>query len=299
MIVVIGATGNVGRCLVDRLCAAGQRPRIVVRDERKAASWQGRVETVVGDVRDAATLERAFSGALRLFCLSFIEEPPEVDRGVIDAARDAGVGHVVKLSTIGATSEVPIGRMHREREDWIRASGMAWTFLRPGFFMTNTLRWADMIKADGRVVTPAADGMIAPIAEQDIAEAAALSLMQPGHDGQIYELTGDQLISARGQVEILARVLDRPITCVDADIASAIRRMSALDAPPWLLESLRAMWTDVSAGRGAQRTTTFDTLTGHKPIDFEAWCHEHRSAFTSSCLVAWSRSPASPPTRTT
>jgi uncharacterized protein YbjT (DUF2867 family) len=280
MIAVIGATGNIGRGLVDRLCEAGERPRVVVRDDRKAASWQGRVETVVGDVRDPDTRERAFSGAHQMFCLSFIEEPPGVDRAVIDAARNAGVGHVVKLSTIGATSDVPIGRMHREREEWIRASGMAWTFLRPGYFMTNTLRWAPTIKTDGRVVTPAADGMFAPISEQDIAETAALTLLRPGHEAQIYELTGDQLISAREQVETLARVLDRPIDCVNVDVETAVRRMQTLGAPSWLLASLRAMWTAVGAGQGSQRTTTFETLVGRKPVDFEAWCHQHRCDFS-------------------
>ncbi len=279
MIVVIGATGNVGHALVERLLEAGERPRIVVRDEQKASAWRGQVDVVVGDVRDERTRGRAFRGADRMFCLSFIEEPPQVDRDVIDDACRAGVGHIVKLSTIGAASDVPIGRMHREREEWIRASGMEWTFLRPGYFMANTLRWATMIKADGRVVTPAADGMIAPVSERDIAEIAALSFLQPGHVGRTYELTGDQLISARGQVETLSRVLERPIECVNAEIQPALGRMEALGAAPWLVASLQAMWSTVAAGDGDHRTDTFQTLSGRRPVDFETWCGQHRADF--------------------
>jgi uncharacterized protein YbjT (DUF2867 family) len=280
MIVVIGATGNIGRALVDRLIDAGERPRVVVRDAGKAAGWQGRVDPVVGDLGDPDTRKRAFVGAHKVFCMSFIDQPPELDRAVIDAARDAGVRHIVKLSTIGAMSEVPIGRRHREREEWIVSSGLAWTFLRPGFFMTNTLLWAATIKAEGRVVSPSADGPIAPISEGDIADVASLCLREAGHEGHVYELTGAHLISAREQVATLGRVLGRPITCVDADIAGALHRMRTLGRPPWLLESLETMWTDVAAGRGNQRTDTFATLAGRPPTTFEAWCQQHRPDFT-------------------
>jgi uncharacterized protein YbjT (DUF2867 family) len=279
MIVVIGATGNVGSALVDQLCDAGERPRVLVRDARKAERWQGRVEVIVGDARDAGALARALAGARKLFCLSFIEEPPEVDRGVIAAARDAGVRHVVKLSTIGASSSVPIGRRHLEREEWIRASGMAWTFLRPGYFMSNTLRWAPSIRAEGRVVAPAADGRMAPIAERDIAEIARRSLLEPGHEGETYELTGAELTTARAQVAVLARVLGRPLACVDADLETALERMRAMGRPPWVLESLAAMWTELRAGRGDQRTDAFGRLTGGAPQGFGQWCREHRDAF--------------------
>lgn len=279
MIVVIGATGNVGSALVDQLCDSGERPRIVVRDDRKARRWEKCVETVVGDMREPETRDRALMGAERLFCLSFIEQPPEVDRAITDAAREAGVRHIVKLSTIGASSSAPIGLRHLEREDWIRASGVAWTFLRPTFFMANSLRWASMIKTEGRVVAPAADGKIPPISERDIAEVAKLCLLQPGHEGKTYELTGAELISAREQVEVLSRVLGKPITFVEVDIENAIGQMRALGRPPWVLESLQEMWIAVRAGRGGQRTSTFEELTGQAPQNFEAWCREHRSEF--------------------
>lgn len=235
---------------------------------------------MVGDIREAATRERVFKGAHKLFCISFIEEPPEIDHAVIDAARDVGVRHIVKLSTIGASSPIPIGRRNLEREDWIRASGMAWTFLRPGYFMANTLRWAAMIKAEGRVETPAADGLIAPISEQDIAEIAKLCLLQPGHEAKTYELTGIELITAREQVKILSRVIGKPIDCVDVDVAKAVAQIRALGQPPWLVESLQTKWCSVRDGFGNQRTDTFENLTAHPPLGFEAWCEGHRSDFT-------------------
>jgi uncharacterized protein YbjT (DUF2867 family) len=146
--------------------------------------------------------------------------------------------------------------------------------------MANTLRWTEVIKTDGRVATPAADGKTAPIAEQDIAEIAALSLLLPGHEGKTYELTGSSLISARDQIGILSRVLGVSIACVDLEIGSALDRMRALGREDWLLESLREIWTAVRDGQGIQQTHTFEALTRRRPLGFEAWCEQHRADFS-------------------
>lgn len=279
MIAVIGATGNVGRALVDQLCDAGERPRIVSRDGGKASRWGNRVETVVGDVRDTTTRERVLAGVEKLFSLSFIEAPAEVDAAITTAARNAGVRHIVKLSSIGAPSAIPIGRRHGECEEFVRASGVAWTFLRPGYFMANTLRWVPMIKAEGRVVTPAPDAKVQPISEKDVAEVARLCLLQSAHEGKIYELIGAEHISAREQVGILSRVLGKPIQCHEADTESTLEHLRALGQPAWLIESFRAMWANLGAGGGNPRLSILQELTGRAPQSFEAWCQAHCSAF--------------------
>lgn len=279
MILVIGATGNVGRQLVDRLCEAQEAVRIVTRDPRRATKWHGLVELVVGDVRDPEVRRRAMREVDRMFALSFVDAPDTVDRQVTEDARAAGVRHITKLSTIGATTPIPIGQRHRLCEDWVRASGIPWTFLRPGFFMTNTLRWASAIRDTGQVTVPAPDGPIAPISEYDIAEVAFRSLVDTGHDGRIHSLTGDTLLTAREQIAILSEVLDRRIECHAADIEQTARRFGEAGQPEWLVASLRAMWEGVQAGTADQRTATFRELTGRSPMSYAEWSIRHVADF--------------------
>jgi uncharacterized protein YbjT (DUF2867 family) len=183
------------------------------------------------------------------------------------------------LSSRGATTDVPIGIEHRARELVIEASGIPWTFLRPGYFMTNTLRWAPAIRRDRRVSVPAADGMIVPIAAEDIAEVACLALSQPGHANRYYELTGAELVSAREQVAILARVLGAPIECVPLSLEDAAAGARSSGLPDKLVDSFVMMWRATAAGAGASRTDVFAQLTGHAPMTFNAWAEKHRTAF--------------------
>lgn len=279
MITVFGASGNVGRELVARLHASGHPVRVVTRKEHLAG--QAGIEHVIGDLSDPATVTRALAGADRLFLLLAIGGPrPIDDRAVIEQARRAGLRHVVLLSSSGATLPIPLGQHHRQREQWLEESGLDWTFLRPGYFMSNALQWARSIAAAGRVATPVADGATAPIAPGDIAEVAALALTAPGHERQIYTLTGGEILTAREQLAILARTLGRRIECVAEPIEVAVeelRRRSGL--PEWVLESFALMWKHVLGGQGATRTETVKTLTGHAPIRFEAWCEANRAAF--------------------
>jgi uncharacterized protein YbjT (DUF2867 family) len=278
MISVVGATGNVGAELVELLCKEGAPVRVLTRSADKAARLSARVDVVVGDIRDEGARRRLLAGATRLFCFPFVEEPLLHD-AIVDDARRAGIRHVVALSSIGAATEIPIGRRHREREEAIERSSLPWTFLRPSYFASNALRWAPSIKAEGQVVSPVPDRKADAIAPRDIAEVAKLALVQPGHEGKIYVLTGAELLTVREQVDILARVLGKPITCFEVSIDAAIAPLHAMGRPDWLIESLVAMWTSLRAGAADPRTDTFATLVGRPPEGFESWATAHRNAF--------------------
>ena len=151
MIAVLGATGNIARHIVDALIATGERPRVVTRN-RTRTSWDGeKVELCEGDIRSDEFRARALEGADKIFTLSFVEEDPTLLRDVLGDAGHAGVGHIVLLSSVGASSSISIGRKHAGTEEAVSASGIASTFLRPGYLMSNTLRWASGIRRDGRV----------------------------------------------------------------------------------------------------------------------------------------------------
>jgi uncharacterized protein YbjT (DUF2867 family) len=218
VILVTGATGNVGRNVVEQLVDAGE-------------------EVLQGDLRRPETLRAALRGVDR----AFLFPVPGQLRGFLDAA-EAALGRLVLLSASAVTFEPPnaIGRMHAECEQVVAESGLPWTFLRPGAFMANDLNWAAGIKAAGVVRGPGGDVSSAPIDERDIAAVAVRALLDDGHAGQAYLLTGQESLTQIERVRILGEVLGRELRFeeetrrtgprADADLCSrGDRRLDAHD----------------------------------------------------------------------
>lgn len=148
MILVTGATGNVGRELTEQLLQSGQAMRILTRDPGKVPAWHGRLEVAVGDLGKPETLDAAFED---VGCLFLVTASTEQDENALRAAKKAGAQHLVKLSTFEAVDPLMSEHVkwHREREELIRSPGLAWTFLRPTMFMSTALDWAKTIRQDG------------------------------------------------------------------------------------------------------------------------------------------------------
>ena len=160
MIGVIGGTGMTGRGVVSALQAKGAEFRCLVRDPAAAAETLGAdVELVQADTADAASVEAGLAGCDKLFLLTgHSPVMAEQQIGAIEAAKRAGVTHVVKLSggpaIVQEDTEAKIGRAHWEIEQALKASGLEWTVLQPGFFMQNFLNMAGMVKGQGKVMMP-------------------------------------------------------------------------------------------------------------------------------------------------
>ena len=283
MILLTGATGNIGTELVKLLAANGVSLRVISRDERKVAQLDSRIERIIGDLHEVAVVQRALQGIDKLFMIPVLLDPDhDADRLLINEARRAGVGHIVLVSSgavrLGAKN--PIGALHREKEVFIQETGIPWTFLRPGGFMSNALRfWADTIKSQAKVFNPTGDGKTAPISPYDIAAVAAVALTNTGHEGKLYDLTGPELLSTPDQVRILSKVVGKPIQCIDIPIEVAAERMSSNGVPEPLVESLSHLWMLVRQNEYPFQTNEVERLTGKPAQTFETWCHEHRSAF--------------------
>jgi len=213
VILVFGATGTIGEELISILSGDGVSAIAVTRGPVPARS-RPRIRWVQADLSAPASLDQLFSDVGSMFLLT--GNHPDMARvqvTAIDAAARAGVGHVVKLSALGASdhSKLPIGRAHYEAEAALIASGMRWTILRPHVFMQNLLAQAPGIVHAGRIEGASGDGRIPFIDTRDIAACAAVALTRAGHDGEKYILTGPQALSYYDLARILTEVIGRPV----------------------------------------------------------------------------------------
>ncbi|HET9912936.1 MAG TPA: SDR family oxidoreductase [Anaerolineales bacterium] len=279
MILVTGATGNIGKELIPLLLQTGQLVRVLTRDEHKVAHLDARVERAVGDLDKPETLRMAVKGVERLFLVTF---ETQQDINMIETAKRAGVRQIVKLSTLEAAEhKIKVGKWHYEREELIRASGLDWTFLRPGMFMSNSIEWwAESIKVQGSVFFPGGKkGKVAPVDPRDVAQVAALALTQPGHNGQAYTLTGSELFTIGEMVQVIARVLGKPVQYVDIPPIAAKLFMLKTGMDKTLVNALMEMLASLRRNEGAIVTDTVRQVTGQPPRTFETWCREHIEAF--------------------
>ncbi|MFJ6854219.1 SDR family oxidoreductase [Streptomyces sp. NPDC091271] len=212
MIVVTGATGNIGRPLTQALAEAGRQVTAV---SRHAAAVPNGVRHVVADLAEPAGLKPALAGAEQLFLLlsGDLHATGANPADIIGDAAAAGVRRVVLLSTLGVVTR-PSGGTRiamRALEDTLRESGLEWVILRPGGFASNALWWAESVRTQQVVAAPFGDVGVPIIDPADIAAVAAACLLDDRHTGGVYELTGPEVITPRGQTEAIATALGSPL----------------------------------------------------------------------------------------
>ncbi|MFI0156027.1 SDR family oxidoreductase [Streptomyces lydicus] len=208
MIIVTGATGNIGRPLTQALAAAGQQVTAV---SRHTAAMPDGVRHVAADLAEPAGLKPALAGAKALFLLlsGDLHAAGASPADIIGQAAASGVRRVVLLSTLGVVTR-PFGPTRiamRALEDTLRESGLEWAILRPGGFASNALWWAESVRAQQVVAAPFGDVGVPIIDPADIAEVAAACLLEDRHAGGVYELTGPEVITPRQQAAAIAGAL--------------------------------------------------------------------------------------------
>ncbi|MGW2231484.1 NAD(P)H-binding protein [Streptomyces formicae] len=212
MIVVTGATGNIGRPLTQALVEAGEQVTAV---SRHAATVPDGVRHVTADLAEPSSLATALDGAKALFLLlsGDLHSPGAKPTDIIGLAAARGVRRVVLLSSQGVATR-PLGASRvamRAVEDALRASGMDWVLLRPGGFASNAFAWAESVRTRGTAAAPFGDVGVPVVDPADIAEVAAACLVDELHSGAVYELTGPEVITPRQQAEVIAEALGSPI----------------------------------------------------------------------------------------
>lgn len=282
MILITGGTGQSGVEIVRQLAATGTRFRALVRNPAKADSVRLRgVEVVQGDMADKNSLARALEGVERVLLLSSPDATfVEAQGTVISVAKQAGVRHIVKFSAMTADpkSRSTFPRMHGQTEELVRGSGLAWTFLRPTFFMQNWLGLAGMVK-QGTIYQPAGDAKAAPVDIRDIAAVAVKTLTEAGHEGKAYDITGPEQLSYHDIARILSEVSGHPVKYQDISPATARQAMLGMGLPEFVADAINQLMDQLRAGQYARTTSVIKDVAKKEPITFGQFAKENVAAW--------------------
>jgi len=280
MILVTGATGTVGNTVARILAGTGETVHVLARNPERASFPNG-VSVVRGDFTDPSTLEAAAHDADAIFLML-----PAMDSKLEQAVAQAAP-HVKRIAFLSSalvsidTSRASfIARQHASIEDAIKASGVDWTILRPGYFAANALRWwLPQLQKSDTLRWPFPGARFAPIHERDMAEIAVLGLRDSAHAGKTYDLTGPEAITAAEQLFAIARATHRDLRWEEAQGDAARAALAFL--PPPLLEGILASW-ERATYEPPFVTDTVARVLGKPARSFEQWAGDHADAFAKS-----------------
>jgi uncharacterized protein YbjT (DUF2867 family) len=284
MILVTGATGLNGKELLRVLSASGVAVRALVRNPAKAEAIAAlpNVEIVQGDMAHPETLAAGLRGVDRAMLISSSDPMMlDVQTNFIDAAKQAGVKHVVKLSGImpELDSAFRFARMHGEIEKRLEASGMAFTHLRAGEFMPAYFRQVPNITAKGAMFLPMEEASIASIDVGDIAEIAARVLTGSGHEGKTYPLTGPQALTMTEVAEKLSAATGKTIRYVNVPPEAARQAQLAAGMPPYLADALFELFAERRNGKEAKVWPDAELLLDRRPTSFDEFAKRNAAVF--------------------
>jgi uncharacterized protein YbjT (DUF2867 family) len=269
-ILVTGATGNVGRHLVEQLVRAGHHVRALTRNAATAQLPDG-AEVVVGDLQRPETLAAAMQGAVALHLINFGGDDYallQTGKAIVEMAERAGVKRVTVL----------LGPEKGSLEQAVEESSMAWTFLQPVEFMSGGLDFAEAIRAGGVVKVPFAARRSAMVHDADIAAVAAVALTQEGHGGQTYTITGGEVLTPREMIRIIGKVLGREIAIEELDEAQARQAWREAGMSEDIIEFMAWAYGNTPP-IGYTVVPTVQQVTGRPPRTFRQWAEEHRAQF--------------------
>ncbi|MFC7305743.1 NAD(P)H-binding protein [Streptomyces monticola] len=268
---VTGATGTVGRQIVEQLLLKGVPVRALTRDPARA-DLPADVEVVGGDLAAPDSLAAAFEGVEAAHLITFGGEafaPLETGPELVALAEKAGVRRVTVLHGGGPS---PV-------EDVVRASALDWTVLMPVEFMSNALEWAEPIRTADEVREPFVGRLSAMVHEADIGAVAAAALTESGHAGQEYVITGPDVLTLSGKTEAIAAARGRAVRLVELTEDEARGQWRAQGMPESTIDFLVMVYRDTPP-EGRTVTDVVQRVTGRPARTFGQWATQHAAAFT-------------------
>ena len=285
MLLLTGVTGKTGGASAQALLKKGIPLRAIVRNAEKAAGLKAAgVELVLGDVTDRAVLEKAMVGISKaLMIMPNGEKQLELEKQFVDVAKQAGVKHVIKMSSIEAVADAksPIPKIHYASEQYLMTSGLGWTMVKPNFFMQNFLGSAGTIKEQGKIFLPMGEGKTVMADTRDIGAVVAAVMTGTGHEGKSYEITGPEVLSFADAAARFSKVLGRKIDYVHVPMPAYRQTLSRFLTNPWHLNAVCELFQEIADGHVLRTTDTVQKLTGKPPTSLEQFIRDHQTIFTT------------------
>jgi len=283
-VLVTGATGTIGRDVAKQLSEKGVSVRAGVRDQAKARKQFGsKIALTPFDFENEKSFAEAFEGVEKVFLLPpLLPNQLEIMDAFVDAAKRAGIRHIVKLSAIGVDDERRPTAIegHAANEQHIRESGAAFTFLRPNSFMQNFFTYFP--PRNGAIYLPWGNGSASFVDTRDIASVAARVLTSDGHEGKIYTLTGPATLGIAEVARILSEVTRREFKYVDVPEAAARDGMLQAGLPQWQVELVMELHAVNKQSRWNAITSDIEKVTGTPPTDFAQFARDHADKFRAT-----------------
>ena len=277
---VTGATGELGGRVASRLADRGVEQRLIVRDQARAPSLPHAEVAVFGGYEDGDGMRRALEGVETLFLVSAAEDPARVllHKTAVDAAVAAGVRRIVYTSFVRAAPDATFtfARDHFHTEEHIKASGVAYTFLRHNLYID----FVPMLcPADGVIRGPADDGRVAAVSRDDISEVAAAVLTGEGHEGQTYDVTGIEAFTLTEAAAELSRVTGRNIAFQDETLEEARESRRSSGAPDYVIEGWVTTYAAIAAGDLDVVTDCVERFCDREPQRLGDWLRANPDSY--------------------
>ena len=282
MILLTGATGRVGSAAAKALARENIPFRALVRDPDKVAFDPDAAEIVQGDLNDPAIVEQALQGVSRaLIVMGNHPDQSKLERQFASLAADAGVSHLVKVSSMEAAPDATatLPKNHYDTEQHIASLGVEWTFLRPNYYMQNMLMYAGSIARTGSFALPLGTAKTAMIDARDVGEVAAVVLTGEGHAGQAYRLTGSAMMDFHEVAARMGAVLERPVSYVAQNPEAFREVLGQFIQSAWQLDAVCELFAEIAAGSLEEQNSTTADILGRPTVDLETFTRQFAAAF--------------------
>ena len=285
MILITGATGKTGSATAKSLGEKGERFRALIRNEEKKEGLESLGgEVVIGSIENTEVVNQSMQGVKTvLVLLPNSESQLALEKQLVDSAKQAGVERIVKMSSIEATPDAtsPIPKLHLESEEYIKQSGLAWTMIKPNFYMQNLLASAGTIKEQGKIFLPMGEGKTGMIDTTDVGTVIAKVLSEDGHESMNHEITGPEILSFYEVAEIFSKALGKQVDYVDVPMDAYKETLGQFLTNQWHLDAVIDLFKGIAEGGIEDKTNTFNELTGETPKSLSQFLAENSFIFKS------------------
>lgn len=289
MILITGAAGQNGTAIVDEFVKRKERVRVLVLDAKDTQKFDDQfVEVFVGDMLKPETLNEALKGVTKAVLISSAdpEKMAATQMAFIDAAKAAGVRHIVKLSCLNVDTNSPARfiRMHGEIEKHLEDSGMTWTHIRPAHFMQNYLMDAPAIAGQNAFYYPMGDSAVAPIDIHDIAKVFYKVLTSDGHANKAYELSGPEALTMNDIASRYSKALGRSVHYVNVAPEAFRQQLVSFGRPEALADAINELYDERRKGTESTVLPKVHKLFGIKPTTFAEFIDQSMAVFGGASM---------------